>query len=88
MVDLELYRVFYTVAKCGSLSKAARELFVSQPAVSQSIKQLENQLGVPLFVRTYKGMELSEEGGKLIFDKVAQAVELLDGAENTLRRQR
>lgn len=87
MVDLELYRVFCTVAKCGSLSKAARELFVSQPAVSQSIKQLENQLGVPLFVRTYKGIELSESG-KLIIADVEHAMELLDGAENILRRQR
>ena len=49
MVNLELYRVFYAVAKCGSLTKAAQELFISQPAVSQAIKQLENQLGVSLF---------------------------------------
>ncbi|MFR1983498.1 MAG: LysR family transcriptional regulator [Christensenellaceae bacterium] len=52
MVNLELYRVFYTVAKCGSLTKAAEELYISQPAVSQSIKQLENQLGISLFNRT------------------------------------
>ena len=44
MVNLELYRVFYTVAKCGSLTKAAEELYISQPAVSQAIKQLESQL--------------------------------------------
>ena len=41
MVNLELFRVFYTVAKCGSITKAADELFISQPAVSQAIKQLE-----------------------------------------------
>ena len=52
MVNLELYRVFYTVAKCGSLTKAAQELFISQPAVSQAIKSMENQLGVSLFNRT------------------------------------
>ena len=46
MVNLDLYRVFYTVAKCGSLTRAAEELYISQPAVSQSVKQLENQLGV------------------------------------------
>ncbi|MBQ1942720.1 MAG: LysR family transcriptional regulator, partial [Clostridia bacterium] len=45
MVNLELYRVFYAVAKCGSLTKAAEELYISQPAVSQSIKQIESQLG-------------------------------------------
>ena len=53
MVNLELYRVFYTVAKCGSLTRAADELFISQPAVSQAIKQLEGQLGTPLFNRTH-----------------------------------
>ena len=45
MVNLDLYRVFYTVARCGSLTKAADELYISQPAVSQAIKQLEAQLG-------------------------------------------
>ena len=64
MVNIELYRVFYTVAKCGSLTKAADELFISQPAVSQAIKQLESQLGTSLFNRTHRGMELSVQGGK------------------------
>ncbi len=81
MVNLELYRVFYTVAKCGSLTKAAEELYISQPAVSQAIKQLENQLGGKLFNRTHKGMELSETGGKQIFATVEQALKLLDNAE-------
>ena len=81
MVNLELYRVFYTVAKCGSLTKAAEELYISQPAVSQAIKQLENQLGGQLFNRTHKGMELSETGGKQIFANVEQALRLFDEAE-------
>ncbi len=84
MVNLELYRVFYTVAKCGSLTKAAEELFISQPAVSQAIKQLESQLGTSLFNRTHKGMELSVHGGKLIYKAVEDALTLLDSAENTL----
>ncbi|MCD8372987.1 MAG: LysR family transcriptional regulator [Clostridia bacterium] len=84
MVNLELYRVFYTVAKCGSLTKAAEELFISQPAVSQAIKQLENQLGTTLFNRTHKGMELSVQGGKLIYKTVEEALILLENAENTL----
>ncbi|MBE7080197.1 MAG: LysR family transcriptional regulator [Clostridiales bacterium] len=88
MVNLELYRVFYTVAKCGSLTKAAEELYISQPAVSQSIKQLENQLGVRLFNRTHKGMELSAQGGQLIFDEVEQALELLNAAENRMSEMR
>lgn len=88
MVNLELYRVFYTVAKCGSLTKAAQELFISQPAVSQSVKQLEGQLGVTLFNRTHRGMELSASGGKLIFKQVEEALRLLDNAENTLTGQK
>ena len=84
MVNLELYRVFYTVAKCGSLTKAAEELYISQPAVSQAIKQLESQLGTTLFNRTHRGMELSVQGGKLIYGKVEEALSLLDGAENML----
>ncbi|MDE5667066.1 MAG: LysR family transcriptional regulator, partial [Clostridia bacterium] len=84
MVNLELYKVFYTVAKCGSLTKAAQELFISQPAVSQAVKQLEGQLGVSLFNRTHKGMELSAGGGKLIFSKVEEALGLLESAENAL----
>ena len=82
MVNLELYRVFYTVAKCGSLTKAAEELYISQPAVSQSIKQLENQLGVRLFNRTHRGMELSAQGGKMIFPEVERALGLLSAAED------
>ena len=84
MANLELYRVFYTVAKCGSLTKAAEELYISQPAVSQSIKQLENQLGISLFNRTHRGMELSAQGGKLIFSKVEQALFLLEEAESMI----
>lgn len=80
MVNLELFRVFYTVAKCGSLTKAAEELYISQPAVSQAIKQLENQLGGKLFTRTHKGMELTESGGKQIFEKVEKALKLFDEA--------
>lgn len=84
MVNLELYRVFYTVAKCGSLTKAAEELYISQPAVSQSIKQLESQLGIQLFNRTHRGMELSAQGGKVIFGDVERALAMLNDAENRI----
>ncbi len=84
MVNLELYRVFYTVAKCGSLTKAADELFISQPAVSQAIKQLEGQLGTTLFNRTHHGMELSDRGGKQIFDIVERALNDLASVEDKL----
>ena len=84
MVNLELYRVFYTVAKCGSLTKAAQELYISQPAVSQAIRQLENQLGTTLFNRVHKGMELTKQGGELVFEDVSRALQLLDGVESRL----
>ena len=59
-------------------------MYISQPAVSQSIKQLENQLGISLFNRTHRGMELSAQGGKLIFSKVEQALYLLNEAEDMI----
>lgn len=82
MVNLELYRVFYTVAKCGSLTKAADQLFISQPAVSQAIKQLETQLGGKLFIRQSRGMELTDPAGKKMFEIVSEIIEKLTVAEN------
>lgn len=82
MVNLDLYRVFYTVAKCGSLTKAADQLFISQPAVSQAIKQLEMQLGGKLFNRLSRGMELTDPGGKKMFNIVSEIIERLAAAEN------
>lgn len=84
MINFELYKIFYTVTKCGSLTLAAEELHMSQPAVSYAIKQLEMQLGTTLFNRKHNGMELSASGGKLIAGDVEQAVKLLAGVENLL----
>ena len=80
-VDLELYRVFYIVAKHKHMTKASRELRISQPAISQSIKKLEDQLGGTLFLRSNKGMELTEEG-KMFYEYVKGALELINNAEN------
>ena len=80
-VDLELYRVFYTVAKHKHMTKASEELHISQPAISQSIKKLEDQLGGTLFLRSNKGMELTEEG-KMFYEYVKGALELINTAEN------
>ncbi len=88
MVNLDLYRVFYTVARCGSLTKAAEELYISQPAVSQAIKQLETQLGTPLFNRMRKGMELTAQGGVLVYKDVEKALKLLGGVEEKLAELR
>ena len=80
-IDLELYRVFYVVAKHKHMTRASQELHISQPAISQSIKKLEDQLGGTLFLRSNKGMELTNEG-KMFFDYVKGALELINNAEN------
>ena len=80
-VNLELYRIFYTVAKNKHMTKASEELYISQPAISQSIKKLEDQIGGTLFLRSNKGMELTEEG-KALFEHIKSALELIENAEN------
>lgn len=80
-VDLELYKVFYVVAKNKHMTRASEELHISQPAISQSIKKLEDQLGGTLFLRSNKGMELTEEG-KMFYEYVKGALELISNAEN------
>ncbi len=61
-ISLEYYKIFYYVAKCQSITAAAGELCISQPAVSQGLKQLEQELGAKLFIRTTKGVTLTNEG--------------------------
>ena len=80
-VNFELYRVFYTVANLGNITKASEELHISQPAISQSIKKLEDQLGGTLFLRSNKGMDLTLEG-KMFFEYVKSALILINNAEN------
>lgn len=75
--NLEAYKVFYYVAKCGSVTKAAGELSISQPAVSQAIKQLENTLDVSLFHRAAKGVRLTGEG-ELLYSYVAKGYEQIE----------
>lgn len=79
-INLELYRVFYITAKLGSISKAAKELFTSQPAVSQSIKLLEGKLGGELFYRNPKGVSLTLEG-EVLFKYIEQGYGLMLTAE-------
>ncbi len=63
--SLEYYKVFYYTAQLSSITAAAEKLCISQPAVSQAIKQLESSLGVRLFIRSPKGVRLTEEGKTL-----------------------
>ena len=81
-IDLQLYKIFYVVAKYKHMTRASEELYISQPAISQSIKKLEEQLGGTLFLRSNKGMELTEEG-KMMYNYIKQAMENIDTAEKT-----
>lgn len=84
-INMEYYRVFYQVGKLGSITAAAETLCISQPAVSQAIKQMEKALNSRLFIRTQKGVRLTAEG-ELLFPYVERGIEnLLDG-ERMLRR--
>ena len=73
--DLNLLHVFYEVVTCGSISKAALKLYISQPATSQSIKALEEEIGFPLLIRSSKGVKLTNEGNEIfqICKKIASA---------------
>ena len=87
MVKLELYRVFREVAEAGNISLAAENLYLSQSAVSQSVKQLEQQLGTRLFLRSPRGVTLTEDG-RLLFEYVRSAMGLLETGENKLQQSR
>lgn len=80
-IDYELYRIFYVVANHCNITKASKELSISQPAISKSIKNLEEQLGGQLFVRTKRGVILTEEG-KEFYNYIKQAMEYINNAEN------
>lgn len=80
-IDFELYRIFYVVAKNGNITKASKELNISQPAISKSIKNLEEQLGGQLFFRTKRGVILTDEG-KEFYKYISQAIEYIYNAEN------
>ena len=64
-INYEYYRIFYHVAKCGNLTKAAEALQNSQPNLTRAIRNLESEIGCPLFSRTNRGMILTPEGEEL-----------------------
>ena len=79
-IDFELYRIFYTVANNKNITASAKELNISQPAISKSIKNLEEQLGGQLFIRTKRGVILTEEGLEF-YNYIKQAIEYINNAE-------
>lgn len=80
---LDLYKVFCKVGKSESFSMAAKDLFMTQPAVSQAIMQLERELDIRLFNRTPKGVSLTVEGS-LLFEYVTSAIKLIDAGEEKI----
>ena len=82
-VKLELYRVFKEVAETGNISLAAKNLYISQSAVSQSIKQLETALQARLFSRSPRGVTLTSEG-QMLYEYVRSALSLLSTGEDKL----
>lgn len=82
-INLELYKVFYYVATTLSFSEASRQLFISQSAVSQSVKTLEKKLGHTLFIRSTKKVFLTPEG-ELLLRHVKPAIQMLDEGESLL----
>lgn len=82
-INYELYKVFYHVAKSLSFSDAAENLFISQSAVSQSIKTLEKRLNQPLFIRSTKRVALTKEG-ELLLKHIEPAINLITRGENQL----
>ena len=86
-VKLELYKVFKEVAEAGNITAAAQSLYISQSAVSQSIKQLENELQTRLFSRNSRGVSLTGEG-KMLYEYVRSAMGLLETGEAKLSQTR
>ncbi|MFA5658854.1 MAG: LysR family transcriptional regulator [Oscillospiraceae bacterium] len=82
-VSLEHYRVFYYAAKLKSVTLASERLYISQPAVSQSLKQLEQSLGCALFFRTPKGVRLTPEG-EVLFGYIGQGIDMIMSGERKL----
>lgn len=81
--DLELYKIFHTVAYYKNISHAAESLYISQPAVSKSIKKLESTVEVKLFSRSSKGVDLTTEG-KIFYQYLDKALAIIADGEKAL----
>ena len=83
-INLNLYRVFYTCAKCDSFVEASKKLCVSQPAVSKQIKLLEDQLETKLFYRESNGLKLTNDG-KQLFHYIEKSYNYIIAGEKTIK---
>ena len=83
----DLYKIFYTVAECSSFSKAAEKLFITQPSISYSIKQLEESLGTKLFYRVPSGAKLTPDGVELL-EYVKKSYSIILSGERNLKESK
>ena len=86
-ISYDYYRIFYYVAKYGNLSQAAKQLLNNQPNMTRAIKNLEGELGCPLFLRTNRGMKLTPEGERL-YAHVRIAFEHIEAGEAEITESR
>ena len=84
---LDYYRVFYETARFQSFSTAAQHLYISQSAISQCIQQLETDLKVQLFIRTKRGISLTNEG-QMLYTQVENAINSIEQGESQLEKLR
>jgi DNA-binding transcriptional LysR family regulator len=83
-LNYELYKVFYQVARNLNFSQAAKELYISQSAVSQNIKNLEDELNTELFIRSTKNVELTK-AGQVLFEHIEPAFNLIENGEKSIK---
>lgn len=84
-INLSLYRIFYAVALAGNISKAANELYISQPAISKAISKLEENLNTTLFIRKSRGVMLTKEG-EILLDYIKTAFCALNEGEDAIKK--
>ena len=82
--NLNQYKIFYAVAEAGNISRAAEELFISQPAISKAISRLEASMDTTLFIRNHRGVALTEEG-EVLYRHLSEAFEMIKSAEDRIK---
>ena len=83
--NLNLYYIFYTVATCRNISAAAKELYISQPAISKAISKLEQNLQISLFIRNSRGVSLTDEG-EYLYEQVKTAFSYIQNGEKRIKQ--
>ncbi|MGI6085311.1 MAG: LysR family transcriptional regulator [Acetivibrionales bacterium] len=87
MIKLDAYRIFCLVAEHQSFSKAAKTIYATQPAISQTIMNMESELGTRLFTRTSKGVKLTTDG-QVLYEYIGSAMKLIAVGEKKLAESR